>query len=143
MLDTVRCMHIGCFTDNVASATVLLQQNHNICETEGDVLEEVNAVEGSPRTLCTKHKELVAPATTASKGATLPGGMAECAEPVAEQQQQQRLRPEDADDKLHERKERLPLRASELAAVHRVVTGAITGNTGATHAKRHSSTYAE
>jgi hypothetical protein len=89
-------------------------------------------VVGNVRKLCTAYKGLVtaAAAITASKGDTMsdnPDGVAERAEPVAEQQQ---LRLMDAFDKLYNSRPLMPLREQEIAAVHSAVTGAIAADTG-------------
>jgi Cdc6-like AAA superfamily ATPase len=91
----------------------------------GDVVDRV-------RKVCAKYKQLTTSAAAASKSNTFPlsgDGVAERLEPASEQQQ---LQLQDAVKKLTSvaRKELLPLRVHELTAVQRVVTEAISGNTG-------------
>jgi hypothetical protein len=100
---------------------MLIQQDHDIGETETDVLKQKGVVVDRVRTVCAKYTELTSPA--ASKGDTT-----RSAEPAPHQQQ---LRLVHAAEKLKTGIEVQPLRVHEIAAVHKVVTEAISGNTGA------------
>jgi hypothetical protein len=121
----VRCSHYIVLTYSTASATALIQQNHDTGEPEGDVLKKVDALTRIINILCTKYKELGADAMPSS-----PDGVAEPTKPVVEQQEQQ-LRLLGALRALDNIGKCLPLREHELAAVHEVVSAAIAGNTGA------------
>jgi Cdc6-like AAA superfamily ATPase len=121
-----------------ASATFLLQQEHDAGEIEGDVLKQADCVASSVSTLCTTYKALAgAAAAAASKGDTTMAnstdGVADHTEPMAEQQEQ--ICFESAQDALTFRDMCetvcLPLRECEVAAVRSIVTDAIAGNRGA------------
>jgi hypothetical protein len=72
-----------------ASATVLLQQEHDAGEIESDVLKQADAMAGCASRLCIQYKELAAVAAAASKGdtttATSTNGVADHTEPMAVQ----------------------------------------------------------
>eukprot|EP00953_Heterococcus_sp_UTEX-ZZ885_P031661 16593-Heterococcus_DN1.PRE.2 len=101
-------------------ATALIQQNHDISEPEGDVLKQVEAMEGSVSKLCNAYKEVATPAVSASKVNAIPTGVVE-----------QWPELQGALAKLKYESEPLLLRERELTAVHRVVTEAIAANTSA------------
>jgi hypothetical protein len=112
------------------TTTTWLQQDHDIGETETDVLKQMGVVVDRVRTVCANYKQLTTSAA-AAKSNIVPlsgNGVSERLKPVSEQQQ---LQLQDAVKKLKsaEGKELLPLRVHELAAVRRVVTEAISGNT--------------
>jgi hypothetical protein len=132
----VHSLHPIELTYAAAFFTVLLQQNDDIGEIEGDALKQVDAIKSSAHMVCTKYTELAAAAaTTATKGDTTPNkvvSVTDRIDPVAEQQQQQQMeRLEDAIEELEHAEVRLPLGGSELAEVHSIITAAIAGNTGA------------
>jgi hypothetical protein len=70
---------------------ISLQQDHDDDETEGDLLKQADAVKSSVGVLCAAHQKHVAAGNgdAATKGDIVPNcatGVAECAEPVLEQQ---------------------------------------------------------
>jgi hypothetical protein len=102
-----------------------MYQNHGVGETEGDVLQQVDALTGIISILCTKYEELGGDGMPSS-----PDGVAEPTKPVVEQQEQ-RPRLLGASRALRTMEKPVPLREHEVAAVHEAVTAAIAGNTGA------------
>jgi hypothetical protein len=117
-----------------ASATVLLQQEHDVGEIEGDVLKQADAMAGCASRLCIQYKELTAVAAAASKGdsttAKSTDGVADHTEPMAVQMFLEEIHNTRVfrDVVCHYS---LPLRECEIAAVHTIVTDAIAGNRGA------------
>jgi Cdc6-like AAA superfamily ATPase len=117
-------IHHTALTCATTPTAISLQQDHDDDETEGDLLKQADAVKSSVGVLC-------AAADAAIKGDIVPNcatGVAECAEPVLEQQQRRLL---DALEAFKYKSQTVPLRKRELAAVHSVVTAALAAGTGA------------
>jgi hypothetical protein len=106
------------------SAIMLLQQDHDIGETETDVLKQMGVVVDRVRTVCAKYKLLTTPAAASKDDTT-------CSAAPVPQQQQLRLVHAAEKLKTHFVRDFAPLREHELAAARSLLTEATAGNTRA------------